>query len=165
MAYRLDHTALKRFKKAIVAFNGDLKQGHRQILLKVGSLILNDAKKLAPVQSGALRASGRIERHSDTEYSVAFGGSGTQVDYATFVEFGRSPGRAPPIRELRTWSARRLGDEYAAGAIARVIARRGVRPQPFLRPAIKMNERHLIASEVTNVTRAWNRAAARYGQP
>lgn len=165
MAYKLKHSGFNQLKKAIAHFEQDRKKQESRVLLKVGSLILNDAKKLAPVQSGALRASGRIEEESKDTIFVAFGGKGTGVDYATFVEFGRSPGRAPPIGELRTWSARRLGDEGAAGALALTIARRGVRPQPFLRPAIKMNEKHLLALSRGAVERAWRKTVRKYSQP
>tara|TARA_B100001094_G_C17856745_1_gene635402 strand:- start:158 stop:586 length:429 start_codon:yes stop_codon:yes gene_type:complete len=52
--------------------------------------ILLYAKEKVPVQTGALRASGRIEdTKSQTRRVVAFGGSGTQVMYAAVVEYGR----------------------------------------------------------------------------
>jgi len=165
MAWKMSHSGFKRYRKAMAHFNRDKDKQISHVLKKISSLILNDAKKLAPVQSGALRASGRIDEISKSEYHVRFGGMGTGVDYATFVEFGRSPGRAPPINELRTWSARVIGDEGAAGAIARTISRRGVRPQPFLRPAIKINERHLLALSREGVRKAWNKTARKYNKP
>lgn len=57
-------------------------------LMKVASEILRDATYNAPAQSGALRRSGRIVRRGDFEVEVGFGGRGTAVDYAIFVELG-----------------------------------------------------------------------------
>lgn len=164
MAYGLKTSGFKKYRKSIARFNQDKDKQISHVLKKISSLILNDAKKLAPVQSGALRASGRIDEVSKKEYHVRFGGQGTGVDYATFVEFGRSPGRAPPINELRTWAARKLGDEYAAGAIARTISQRGVRPQPFLRPAVKINEKHLLSLSRKAVDKAWRQTATRHNR-
>lgn len=164
MAYKMSFSGFKRYRKSILRFVKDKDDQVEHALKKISSLILNDAKKLAPVQSGALRASGRIDEINKKEYHVRFGGMGTGVDYATFVEFGRSPGRAPPINELRTWSARALGNENAAGAIARTISRRGVRPQPFLRPAIKINERHLLSLSRGNIQKAWRKTVSRHNR-
>ena len=50
--------------------------------------VLADAKKMAPVDTGALRASGRVESPKPTERLIVFGGAGTGVDYAEFVEYG-----------------------------------------------------------------------------
>lgn len=50
--------------------------------------IMATAKRSAPVLTGALRASGRVKRPNQYLRIIQFGGSGTGVDYATFVEFG-----------------------------------------------------------------------------
>ena len=68
--------------------------------------VLRNAKRRAPVRTGALRASGRVEAgRSANQRIVAFGGGHTGVEYAKAVEYGRY--------------------SYAPAA-----------PQPFLRPAI-----------------------------
>ena len=61
---------------------------------RVAQRVLTDAKKGAPVDTGALRASGRVEAPNKKTRVVAFGGRGTGVDYAPAVEFG-SAARAP----------------------------------------------------------------------
>ena len=50
--------------------------------------VLADAKRLAPVDTGALRASGRVEKKGRAERHIVFGGQGTGVDYAEYVEYG-----------------------------------------------------------------------------
>lgn len=67
--------------------------------------VLKNAKRRAPVKTGALRASGRVEAgRNANQRIVAFGGGFTGVEYAKAVEYGRY--------------------SYAPAA-----------PQPFLRPA------------------------------
>jgi hypothetical protein len=108
--------------------------------LKVCTLILKDAKKMAPVQSGALRASGRLESQKKGgtmltrtyTVSVAFGGSGTGVDYAPFVEYGRQS-----VRPMA--------------------------PRPFLRPAVLKNGHAVRGITVGRFRRSWDRAVKRGG--
>jgi len=147
----------RRFSRLSKDFDKDV----REAALKVASFILRDAKKLAPVRTGALRRSGRIEPPKPTEVSIAFGGRGTGVDYAPFVEFGRAPGKMPPVDELRTWAARATGDEGNAFVIARVIAARGVAPTPFLRPALLHNRDPLLRLIKANIRRSWDAASRR----
>lgn len=58
------------------------------VLDKVAFRILTSAKKMAPVRTGALRASGRVRKVNQFRRIVQFGGAGTGVDYAQAVEFG-----------------------------------------------------------------------------
>lgn len=59
------------------------------VLDRIAAKVLTKAKRNAPVRTGALRASGRIEVPNPTKRIIAFGGQGTKVDYARYVEFGR----------------------------------------------------------------------------
>jgi len=63
--------------------------------LDLAARILKQAKENAPVDTGALRRSGRIETKGPTtslfsQIWVVFGGQGTGVDYSVFVELGTS---------------------------------------------------------------------------
>ena len=62
-------------------------------------------------------------------------------EYGVYVEYGTRP-HFPPPSEIEKWVVRKLGIKgkearKAAWAIAQTIARRGTRPQPFWRPAVK----------------------------
>lgn len=79
-------------------FASELRRGSKRVPTKIvpsyldllASRILTQAKKNAPVRTGALRASGRIELTANPRQRiVSFGGQGTKVDYARYVEFGR----------------------------------------------------------------------------
>ena len=56
------------------------------------------------------------------------------LKYAAAVEFGSVPHWAP-IAPLKQWAKRKLGDEGAAYAVQKTIAKKGTKPKPFLRPA------------------------------
>lgn len=59
-----------------------------EMKMKIAKVILKRAKELVPVQTGALRASGRIAKTPNRKnLQVRFGNS--RVSYANVVEFGR----------------------------------------------------------------------------
>lgn len=74
--------------------------------------IMRHAVKMAPVLTGALRASGRVKRTNQYQRVIQFGGSGTGVDYATFIEFGTFRTRPQPflrpavLKEKKTMTRR-----------------------------------------------------------
>lgn len=67
--------------------------------------------------------------------------TGDPRNYGFFVEFGRRPGRRPPVRVLSLWVKRRLGEKdpddnrRLSFLIARKIGKRGTQAEPFLGPA------------------------------
>ena len=65
----------------------------------IAQRVLTQAKKNAPVRTGALRASGRVKRVNQHRRQVQFGGAGTGVDYAQAVEFGTITMRPRPFFE------------------------------------------------------------------
>ena len=92
-----------KWLKAIAAFGaGNYIMGATTVpktLDKVAQKILTDAKKRCPVQTGALRASGRVKRINKYQRIIQFGGRGTGVDYAPAVEFGTFRQRPQPFLE------------------------------------------------------------------
>jgi len=66
---------------------------------KVAQAILTKAKKLVVVDTGALRASGRVKRVNQHQRIVQFGGAGTGVNYAQAVELGTFKQRPQPFLE------------------------------------------------------------------
>ena len=54
--------------------------------------------------------------------------------YAEYVEYGRPPGKMPPLSAIKDWlQIKGMADELAY-PIAKKIADQGTRPQPFIRP-------------------------------
>ena len=64
---------------------------------------------------------------------------GTNVHYAPYVEFGTRP-HMPPVEPLVEWAHLKLHDDKAGYKIARAIAKRGTKPKPFMRPAVRVGQ-------------------------
>ena len=90
------------------------------------------AKYKAPVDTGNLRA--RIHLNpaypGANSYVLSDG-----VEYGIHVEYGTNP-HYVPIKPLKEWSKRVLGDENIAYAIRHKIAAKGTQASPFFRPAL-----------------------------
>ena len=89
--------AILRAVSALGFFKAKTNQSAINELDLLAHAILNAAKKRAPVRTGALRASGRVEIPKSTTRLVAFGGGGTGVNYAGIVEFGGANSRPQPF--------------------------------------------------------------------
>lgn len=123
---RLDEAAVNRM---MTSPEGPLYR----YLLQKGLLVEAEAKRRCPVDTGRLRSSITTEMFVEDGAPVAR--VGTNVEYAAFIEFGTGiyGPRGQPIRPVR---AQYLSWIPRGGK--RVFARevRGVRPRPFLLPAL-----------------------------
>lgn len=104
-------------------------------------MVLRDAKKLAPVNLGQLRASITPEIRARTN-SIE-GVVGSNLDYAAYMELGTKP-HWPPRRPIIFWAMRKLqlrGVELRAAVrgIQRKIARHGTKPRRYLERAFEDN--------------------------
>jgi len=86
-------------------------------------LVLN-----APKHDGTLQNSIQftVEDNGDVVFSM--------VGYAKWVEYGSKP-HWTSIENLKKWARDKLGDENAAYALQRHIAKNGTKPHPFIRVA------------------------------
>jgi len=113
-----------------------------KVLRRIGRIITTKARELVPKDEGRLRDSidYKVEGTTVTVY--------TPLEYAWVMEYGRQPGRMPPVEPLREW-AKRHGLEGKEWAIAKKIQREGIKAgtvenpvvtptgqRPFLRPAV-----------------------------
>ena len=104
----------------------------KRFLTRAAFIVELEAKQKAPVDTGRLRGS------IMTVLGQSSASVGPTVQYAPHVEFGSRP-HWPPKGALQPW-ARRHG--FPAGPVGdfivrRIIARRGTRAHPFMRPAAK----------------------------
>lgn len=113
---------------------GEVGRKHAEKAVHTTALALqNDAKKAAPVDTGALRAS--ISWRKLGGYSAEVY---TDKLYAAAVEYGRSAGRAmPPTGALDGWMRRHGVDPSMSFAIRRAIGENGIAARPFLMPAFE----------------------------
>jgi len=118
-----------------------------EAILRQTAYAAEEVKRLAqedvPVDNGILKNSIQIAVRKRVKPIIRGKGTimprikymvGTNLIYARTVEFGGGP-RWVPIENLKKWAKRKLGDENAAYAIQKMIAKNGIKPKPFLRPA------------------------------
>ena len=97
-------------------------------------LVVTDAKKLSPVDTGRLRSS--ITPEIRARGNDVLGVAGSNVLYAPYVETGTRP-HFPPPAALRVW-ARRHG--VSAYAVAVGISRRGTKGVLYMQRAFDQNQ-------------------------
>jgi hypothetical protein len=107
-----------------------------QQAMQLGTLaIVREVRPLAPVYRGALRQSlvSTVVNEGNLSIVGRVGSNLSGEVYPAVMEFGRAPGRMPPVEALREWAGRVLGDEGLAYVVARAIGARGIRGRAFLR--------------------------------
>lgn len=85
--------------------------------------------------------------------------------YTYWVENGRGAGKMPPWsgsagEDFRKWVALKMGSSVPPFVVARAIAKKGTKPQPFVEPTFKRTQPMVIRyanSEVGRVTALLNR--------
>lgn len=104
-------------------------------------LIERDARLNVRQDTRALM--GSISSRSKTQGGghTLIGTVGPSRNYGYWVEFGRRPGKWPPIAAVEGW-ARRHG--ISPFLVARAIGRKGTKARPFLIPAFEKNENRIV---------------------
>lgn len=154
-----------RFGKISDEVNLQVKRQIFESALKIES----EAKKRAPVDTGALRSSITHDIRNNGFTALV----GTNKKYAPFREFGtgkqtkvpagfasvasqfKGSGGFPPVRDIRGW-ARRHGFEGLEFVLARSIFREGTKPQPFLIPSF-LKEKPKFEKEIIRILRKGGR--------
>ena len=116
--------------------------------------IIADAKSNLRVNgsvvTGNLRASGKVQKVDDKTLDVGFFSSDVKdKGYASYVEYGRKPGKMPPPDILEAWAYKkfRLSHKEARSAdwaLARSIAKKGTKARPYFEPAVESGWRKMI---------------------
>ena len=132
--------------------SGDPHEQLRKILNRYGDeavgLVVAILKAKNKKASGKLLNSFSYKIIEDTQGLLSLG-LFSDVDYAEFVDKGRSPGRMPPVRSIERWiKVKGIGDSTKrkgmAFAIARKIGRFGIKPTPFIKPVLDKVSRDLV---------------------
>ena len=85
---KVDTGIFRRLGLVFDHLNAQINAPTMEIKMKIAKVILKRAKEIVPVQTGALRASGRIAKTPNKKnLQVRFGNS--RIGYAQVVEFGR----------------------------------------------------------------------------
>ena len=102
------------------------------------------------VVTGNLRASGKVQKVDDKTLDVGFFSSDVKdKGYASYVEYGRKPGKMPPPDILEAWAYKKFRLSHkdarsAAWALARSIAKKGTKARPYFDPAVESGWRKMI---------------------
>ena len=95
-----------------------------------GFEVRKEARKLVAVDTGALRLS--IQSDADSRPSGTLVEIGPTQAYGKDIEYGRPAGTYVSPQRLERWARKRGLNPYA---VARSIAKKGTRAQPFMAPA------------------------------
>ena len=101
------------------------------------------------VVTGNLRASGKVQKVDDKTLDVGFFSSDSDKGYASYVEYGRKPGKMPPPDILEAWAYKKFRLSHkdarsAAWSLARSIAKKGTKARPYFEPAVESGWRKMI---------------------
>lgn len=101
------------------------------------------------VVTGNLRASGKVQKVDEKTLDVGFFSSDSDKGYASYVEYGRKPGKMPPPDILEAWAYKKFRLSHkdarsAAWALARSIAKKGTKARPYFEPAVESGWRKMI---------------------
>lgn len=130
----VDVSDLKRVQREIEQKIAETHGSEMLAAIRTATLLVQrDAKRLAPVDTGRLRASitPSVSQYGETIEGVV----GSNVTYAPYMELGTRP-HWPPPGALAVWARRHGTSEFL---VARAIARRGTKARKFLERAFEQN--------------------------
>lgn len=113
----------------LAALGGDVEKAVEQGLSDGAKAVQHSAKKLCPVDTGALRNSIVTQKEAARTVSI-----GTNMEYAVCVEFGTGQKGDPAVEHTikEKWVYRDDRGQFHTS--------HGQRPQPFLTPALRLSE-------------------------
>ena len=101
-----------------------------------------------PTNTGVL--AGAINHGITSQFPnlVGFVGAPPGVPYAIVIEKGRKPGTMPPVDAIALWAVRKLGlspeeAKGAAFAIAKSIAKKGIKGRHMFKEGLEVSEPHI----------------------
>ena len=131
-------TGVEELQKEVTRISREL-HGSKMIrtMRKATRLILRDARKGAPVDTGLMRAD--ILPEVIEAGPTVMGIVGTEKEYASYMEFGTRP-HWPPPGALAGWARRHGAVEFL---VARAIARYGIEGRHFMENAANRNAKKI----------------------
>jgi HK97 gp10 family phage protein len=141
MALKIDIT-VEGLKASTKKFKSLIDENNEIVQTQFGKSAFNivkNARKRVPVDTGRLRSSIQAQIRKRGLEVLVF----SDLKYSVFVEYGTKP-HFPPPNALAGW-ARRHGMPGMEFVIARNIARRGTKPQPFMKPAWDQEKLNTLA--------------------
>jgi HK97 gp10 family phage protein len=153
MALTFRVLGLDRFQKGLQGAAKATPVEMRAAMAEATLAVESTARSLAPRDTGRLQ--GSISSRITGSSTSLVGEIGPSVRYGLYVERGTRP-HWPPVAALSGW-ARRHG--VSPFAVARSIARKGTRSQPFMAPALERNRGKIEAIFARVGARVFSRIA------
>jgi len=114
-------------------FNKGIKEVAEELGAVISMRLKEGLEEKGKEASGTLVSSIRAEAKFDGEKAVV---EIYAEDYFRYVEFGRKPGKFPPLEAIKQWTRiKGIGEEFAF-PIARKIATQGIQPLNILNDVI-----------------------------
>lgn len=129
--YTLEVTNLAEIRSKLAQFPEKSAPHLNEAIRKTLIAIQREAMVRAPVDTGKMRSSWRVSLGRLTGSLV------NSSSYAVFMETGSRP-HFPPIKAITPWANRHGIPPFA---VARSIARKGIKPKHFFKGAISTSER------------------------
>lgn len=72
MGFKSDYNAFQNIKHSLTGLSAEMRKQGEQAIKRCAQNLLIQARALAPMDTGALRESGKVKKISDSEYQVIF---------------------------------------------------------------------------------------------
>lgn len=134
MSIQVSVTGTADLQRALQKYGAKAEALVAAALYREAEGVMSKSKEESPVGvDGNLRASGFVKLPATVngKIRVEMGYGGPAARYAAAVHEGTRP-HFPPVDALKPWAKKFLGDEDAAFAVARKIARVGTKATKFL---------------------------------
>lgn len=154
-------------KKAFGKHTAEVRRVCDEALSKGAMSIISEAQHNLRMNgtntTGLLSNSGRAEKMGSCDYQAGFFSEEQGRGYAEYVENGRKAGKMPPQKILTAWVRKKLRipkEKQAASVaflIARKIAKKGTKAQPFFGPAVASQQKVIYNEIKTALMKIINR--------
>lgn len=137
MEFNIEVRGLEEFKRDLKRFPPEAKTELQKAMVSSTTKIKNDIQ--SNITSKGISNTGQLRRSVNViKASFDKGIVGVGERYGLFVEGGTRP-HFPPVAPLERWAQTKLGQSGLGFVIARKIAQRGTKAQPFVEPAYKQD--------------------------
>lgn len=137
MEFNIEVRGLKELQADLKRFPPEAKRELQNAMVSSTTKIKNDIQ--GNITSKGISNTGQLRRSvSVIKASFDKGIVGVGERYGLFVEGGTRP-HFPPVAPLERWAQTKLGQSGLGFVIARKIAQRGTKAQPFVEPAYKQD--------------------------
>lgn len=135
MEFNIEVRGLKEFQKDIGRFPTEAKVEFQKAMIVSTSKLKGDVQ--GNITSKGISNTGQLRRSvSVIKAHFDKGIVGVGERYGLYVERGTRP-HFPPVAPLERWAQTKLGQSGLGFVIARKIAQRGTKAQPFVEPAFR----------------------------